>query len=128
MIGLRGLHAGLRPNAEVALQIAQYYGLNPVVTSTTRTMEEQTRLRANYELCLLRGRFPSNDEYTPGMSCRYPANRPGDSAHNYALAWDSWVPDEQMDLWKRIREYCGFTVPDNDLVHAELPDWRTYLS
>ena len=61
------------------------------------------------------------------MTCKYPANQPGDSAHNYGLAWDSYVPEEEMPLWVRIREYCGFAVPVNDEVHAELPDWREYI-
>ncbi len=127
-IQLRGLHPGLRPNAEVALSIAAQYGLKPVITSVVRSLADQAKLRANFDLCVARGKFPSGASLTPGMSCKYPANLPGDSAHNYGLAWDSWVPDEQMELWRRIREYCGFTVPDNDLVHAELPDWRDYVS
>jgi hypothetical protein len=124
---LRGLEPSLRANAEVALLIADRYGLKPVITSVVRNMSEQAKLRANFNDCVTRGLFPSAASLAPGMSCKYPANQPGDSAHNYGLAWDSWVPDEQMDLWKRIREYCGFRVPDNDLVHAELADWRNYI-
>jgi hypothetical protein len=124
---LRGLEPSLRANAEVALLIADRYGLKPVITSVVRNMSEQAKLRANFNDCVARGLFPSAASLTPGMTCKYPANVPGDSAHNYGLAWDSWVPDEQMDLWKRIREYCGFRVPDNDLVHAELADWRNYI-
>ena len=111
MIQLRGLHSQLRPYAEYAVQVAHAYGLRPVVTSAYRSNAEQARLY---------NRFRS------GQS-RYPANRPGDSAHNYGLAWDSWVPDEDSSTWVEIRRWIGWGVPANDLIHAELPDWRRYL-
>jgi hypothetical protein len=124
VISLRGLDPGLRANAEAALVIARQYGVPVQVTSVRRTLEQQTRLRNNYELCLQRGVFPSDASLSPGMSCRYPANRPGDSAHNYGLAWDSWVPDEYWELWDAIRGYCGFELDPNDRVHAQYPNWR----
>jgi hypothetical protein len=128
VIALRGLHPALRPYAEAALKIAAANGLSPQVTSVYRSLGEQTQLRANYEKCLANGRFPSDTAYAPGLSCRWPANRPGDSAHNFRFAFDSWVPAEQMPLWRAIREYVGWRVPDNDVIHSELPDWRTYLA
>jgi hypothetical protein len=121
---LRGLDAGLRANAEVAMQLARQFNVPVTVTSVRRTIEQQAKLRANYELCQHRGLFPSATSLMPGMTCRYPANRPGDSAHNFGLAWDSWVPDGYWNLWNRIREYCGFRLDPNDQVHAELPNWR----
>lgn len=111
MIQLSGLHGALRPYAEYAIQVANAYGLRPYVTSTYRTFDEQARLYSRYRA---------------GLS-KYPANRPGDSAHNFGLAFDSWVPDQEMDLWTQIREAIGWRVPRNDLVHSELPNWRTYV-
>lgn len=111
MIRFRGMHLELRPYADYAIQLADAYGLNPVVTSVLRTWEDQARLRRDYEA---------------GRS-RFPANRPGDSAHQYGLAWDSWVPEEQEQLWTQIREYVGWRVPPNDWVHAEYPNWRTVV-
>jgi hypothetical protein len=62
------------------------------------------------------------------MSCAWPANRAGDSGHNYGLAWDSWVPDELMPDWIAWRRWQGWTVPPNDVIHAELPNWRAYVA
>lgn len=112
MIALRGMHPQLRPYAEYAHDLARQYGLTVTVTSVTRTWEAQARLRREWEA---------------GRS-RWPANRPGDSAHNYGVAWDSWVPDEQMPTWTAIRRYVGFRVPDHDIIHGELPQWRSYLA
>lgn len=122
MFQLRGLHAGLRPYAEYAIAVAHYYGIHPEITSVFRSMSEQRELRANYEQCLSSGRFGRAE------GCMYPANRPGDSAHNYGLAWDSWVPAEHQATWNAIRRAIGFRVPDNDLIHAELPNWRSYVA
>lgn len=108
MIQLRGLHAELRPYAEHAVRWANHYGINPTITSVYRTWEEQQRLRMAY----LAGRS------------RFPANRPGDSAHNFGLAWDSWVPEGQRPSWRWIREQIGWRVPPNDWIHSELPNWR----
>lgn len=121
MLALRGMHETLRPYAEYAHRIAWYYGIEPTVTSVFRDWTKQKYLRDRYEKCLAEGRFP-----TPG-ECQYPANRPGDSSHNYGLSWDSVVRPEHQDLWDAIRRYVGFTVPENDRIHAELPDWRTYV-
>jgi len=105
---LRGLDSRIRPYVEYAHEIARYYGIDPTVTSTYRSWEDQTKLRAKWE----RG------------ESRYPANRPGDSAHNYGWAWDSVVPADQQALWDQIREYVGFRVPPNDRIHGEVPQWR----
>lgn len=110
MFALRGLSSGVRPYAEWAFAIAHEYGLVPVVTSTYRSWADQQRLRSKWE---------------SGLS-KWPANEPGDSAHNFGWAFDSWVPDEEMELWALIRQFVGFTVPVGDVIHAEVPDWRQY--
>jgi len=112
----------LRPYAEYALALAHANGLKPVVTSVTRTFTEQQGLRSNFERCVARGAFPSPP------NCRWPANRPGDSAHNYGLAWDSWVPAPQVPLWRAIREWVGWEVPSNDIIHAQVPQWRRFVT
>lgn len=122
---LAGLHPQVRAAAETALSWATYYGLDVTVTSGLRTLQEQQRLRARYESCLARRErvYPGN----PNPDCRYPANRPGDSAHNHGLAFDSSVPAAQLWAWTYLREYAGFYVPGNDPVHAEVPGWRQYI-
>ena len=126
MIALRGLHPQLRPYAEYAMQVAEANGIRPEVTSVYRGMALQGRLRDNWERCVDRGLYPSKAQLQYGMSCAYPANRPGDSGHNYGLAWDSWVPEDQMSTWAAIRQWVGWQVPEHDLIHAELTDWRQY--
>lgn len=131
-IQLAGLQPQVRERAELALDWAQYLKVGPVtVTSTTRTWAEQTKLRQRYDACIAAGEpiTPSN----PNPGCRYPANQPGDSAHNFGLAWDSWVPDGQWqpgwshwDAWIYLRRWAGFHVPDSDRVHAEVPSWRDH--
>jgi len=92
------------------MDIAHYYGISPTVTSVFRSWAEQTRLRERYE----RG------------ESRWPANRPGDSAHNFGWAFDSVVPAADLDFWTEIRRYVGFEVLPNDIIHAQVPDWRRY--
>jgi len=110
VIQLRGLDSRIRPYAEWAFKIADHYGIVPTVTSTFRSWEQQTKLRARYE----RG------------ESRWPANRPGDSAHGYGWAFDSVVPERHQDAWNQIRAYVGFEVLDNDIIHAQVPNWRRY--
>ena len=121
MIALRGMHADLRPYAEYAHQLGRAYGITPTVTSVFRSWTKQRQLRDRYEYCLATGEFGRT------ARCRYPANRPGESSHNYGLSWDSVVSDAEMPLWAQIRSYVGFRVPQNDLIHAELPSWRSYV-
>ena len=128
MIALRGLYPELRPYAEYSIRLAEANGLTPQVTSVYRGLTQQQRLRTNWEQCKARGLYPSSASLGYGLSCAYPANRPGDSGHNYGLAWDSWVPKEQMATWTAIREWVGWTVPSHDQIHAELPQWRAYVT
>jgi len=109
-IQLRGMDSRIRPYAEYALDLATYYGISPTITSVYRSWEEQTRLRTAYE----RG------------ESRWPANRPGDSSHNYGWAFDSVVPAADQDLWNEIRRYVGFEVLPGDIIHGQVPNWRQY--
>jgi len=110
MMQLRGLDSRVRPYAEYAMQIANYYGIVPTVTSVYRSWAEQQSLRSRWE----RG------------ESAFPANRPGDSAHNYGWAFDAVVPADQQSLWDQIRAYVGFEVLPNDIIHAQVPNWRQY--
>jgi len=92
------------------MQIANHYGIVPTVTSVYRSWGAQQRLRSRWE------RGESN----------FPANRPGDSAHNYGWAFDAVVPAADQSLWDQIRAYVGFEVLPNDIIHAQVPNWRQY--
>lgn len=112
----------VRALMDTTIAVGQYFGLTPTVTSTFRSISKQAQLRAAYESCLARGATigPSNAD----PNCRYPANAPGDSAHNFGLAWDSSVPDDQYPDWNAVRAALGWTLDPNDRVHAEVPGWR----
>jgi len=112
----------VRSVAEWAITVARFNGINPIVTSGFRSFTEQAQLRANFERCVARGVFPSPP------NCRFPANRPGDSSHNYGLSFDSVVPGSQLATWTAIREWVGFHVPSNDVIHGEVPGWRQWIS
>lgn len=118
MIQLRGLHRSIRPAAEWTHAVARFYGVPAEVTSTYRDWQTQARLRARFETCVAAGNFPG-----PGP-CRFPANRPGDSAHNYGLAWDSVTPSWAQDWWNEVRRAAGFEVLEHDQIHAQVPRWR----
>lgn len=120
---LSGLHEWLRPNADWCLKVAAHYGVPVDVTSTLRPWEEQQRLRERWERA---GRPPSCIKTATGLVC--PANRPGDSAHQYGLAWDSVVAPRYQAWWNMVRRLAGFDVLANDEIHAELPQWRRYVS
>ena len=118
---LAGLEPSVRAVAEWCLDVAEYYGIPVTVTSGYRSIQEQARLRTNYERCVASGRFGQ------GPDCKYPANRPGESAHNYGLAFDSSVPDPYWPAWDYIRQYAGLHVLPNDRPHAEYPNWRHFV-
>lgn len=111
---LASLDARVRAAAEWCLLVADYYGVPVDVTSGYRSMDEQRRLYDAYVSCL----------NTPGCTPQYPANRPGDSAHNWRLAWDSVVDPRYQNWWDSVRRYAGFEVLSNDLIHAQVPNWR----
>lgn len=112
----------MRPAADYALAVAQFNGINPVVTSGFRSFTDQAGLRRNFERCVAEGRFPS------APNCRFPANRPGDSSHNYGLSFDSVVHGRDLATWTAIREWVGFRVPSNDVIHSEVPGWREFVA
>lgn len=107
---LQGLNDQVRDAAAYALDIADYYGIPVQVTSGFRSWEEQTKLYQRYQ---------------SGGSA-FPANRPGDSAHNFGLAFDSVVAPEYQAAWDWIRRYVGFEVLPNDIIHGQVPNWRQY--
>lgn len=119
-IALRGLHPAVRDHAELALSWGSALGLDPVVLSAFRSLEEQGRLRRRF---------------VAGQTT-IPANRPGDSAHNFGLGWDSKPRVKTVQLgsstfdagavWKIVRELAGFRVPEKDVNHAEVPGWRRF--
>lgn len=127
-VALRGLHAALRPYADALVSYAASQGVPVTVTSVYRSLDHQQKLRANYELCVSRGLEGQSVSLTPGMSCAWPANRAGDSAHNYGLAWDSVVAPEHQEFWNALRRWAGWVVPPNDQIHAEYPNWRAIVS
>lgn len=118
---LSGLNRHVREAADWCLAWADYYGVPVTVTSGFRSWADQERLYRNYQQCLASGSMGKTPD------CQFPANAPGDSAHNFGLAWDSDVPEYARPWWRAIREYAGFRVPAHDRVHAEVPNWRTYV-
>jgi D-alanyl-D-alanine carboxypeptidase-like protein len=104
--GLNSLDPDFRPWAESLVQAAAVAGLNPRVTSTRRSLAEQTRLYRQW----LSGARP------------YPVARPGTSAHEYGLAFDLVVSPLAMlgevgALWQSWGlSYGG----ERDPVHFEM--------
>lgn len=105
------LAPGLSEYALGPVRWAEYYGVPVTVTSVYRSAADQRRLR---------------DAYLAGDS-RYPAAAPGDSAHQYGLAWDSTVPEQYQAWWDYVRQAYGWQVPSNDRIHAQVPSWRTFV-
>jgi len=121
-VRLGGLHPALRRNAQWALDVARWFRVPIQVTSVFRGRAEQKRLRDRFERCVAEGRFGQ-----PGP-CRWPANRPGDSAHNFGFAWDSSIEPRFQEWWNQVRELAGFEVlRRRDEPHAQLPNWRDFV-
>lgn len=118
---LLGLEPSVKEAAEWCLEVADFYAVPVTVVSGKRSRSEQARLYRNYQQCLASGRFGRTKD------CMYPANPPGQSAHEYALAWDSVVEPRLMNWWAQVRRAAGFHVLENDLPHAEAPNWRAYV-
>lgn len=120
MIALRGMHATIRPYAEYAHAIADHFGVTARVASVYRSWNAQQVLYQRHLTCRRAGKYPSPE-------CPYPANAPGDSAHQYGLAWDSLVEPQYRQWWKDVRRWIGFKVYDHDAPHAEYPNWRAVV-
>jgi len=121
-MNLNGLVSALVPYAQGAIEEANRRGIRPTVTSVFRTRQQQGRLYQNFLRCRSAGLEGEPVSLGRGLSCAWPANPPGQSAHQYGLAWDSWA--EELDAWTEIRRSWGWQVPENDKIHAEVPGWR----
>lgn len=110
-VRLAGTHPDVRAAAEFAVRIADFYGVPVTVTSGLRTFDEQRRLYKRF----LSGR------------ARFPAAPPGGSAHEFGMAFDSVVSRADLPLWNAIREYVGFRTLPSDIVHAVVPNWRSFV-
>lgn len=97
------LHPQFAPWARWLYEVAEYNRLSPRVTSTTRSMAEQQRLRARYEA---------------GES-HLPASRPGCSQHNYGLAFDLVSENNEGlgRIWESVGGRWGGTFANYDPVH-----------
>ncbi len=111
-IHLRGLAPSVRSHAEYTLEWARYYGIEVLITSSYRSWNEQQALYTKW----LEGRS------------RWPAAPPGRSAHNWGLAFDSYVEPHHQAAWDWLRRALGWHVPVNDEIHAAVPGWRQYVS
>lgn len=98
-------------------------GERPTITSVWRSRSQQRDLRTLWENS---GMKPYRVWYQGKWV--YPANKPGDSSHEFGLGWDSDVPDNLMPTWIYVRRAIGWTVPTNDEVHAEYPNWRSLVT
>jgi len=97
------LDPDFRPYAEALVQVARQYQLKPRVTSTFRTLREQERL---YE------------DYRRGVS-KYPAAPPGQSQHNYGLAFDMTAQD--LEWLGAVWKHWGGYWTSRDPVHFGAP-------
>lgn len=93
------LDSRFRPYAEGVLQVARQFGLNPVVTSTLRTLDEQAHLYREFRA----GRHP------------YPVAPPGRSQHNYGLAVD--IVSDDNDWLGSVWSHWGGLWSKSDVVH-----------
>lgn len=118
---LAGLNPYVREAADWSLAWADYYDVPVDVTSGFRDWEKQRRLYDNYQGCLKRGLMGRTPE------CRFPANPPGDSAHNFGLAWDSVTDPRFQEWWNLVRRMAGFEVLPNDIIHAQVANWRGFV-
>lgn len=120
------LHPLFRPKAEEFVQAANAAGLDVLVYCTVRTMQEQADLYAQ-------GRTKPGKVVTRA--------RPGESAHNFGLAFDGapliggkidWDPENP--IWTRYGkvatdiglEWAGNWVEFKEYPHIQLPNWEQY--
>lgn len=105
------LDPAIRPYAQDLFDLAQSQGLHPRVTSARRSHAKQEALYSAYQ---------------KGLS-RYPAAIPGNSAHEYGLAFDMVIPDPgyQLGAGKLWVSWGGVYGHEEDPIHFEYPSWRT---
>lgn len=120
-VKLIGLHDEVKRRAEWALGWADHFGVPVTVTSGFRSFQDQAVLRRNFDNCVARGEFGKT------ARCLFPANKPGDSSHNFGLAWDSTTRPEFQEWWDHVRTLAGFEVLPNDRIHAQVPRWRDFV-
>lgn len=108
---LWGMNPFVATHARLTAERAAAFGLTVTITSGHRGCAEQRRLRNKW----LRGESP------------FPANRPGESAHQYGLAWDSSV-NVPAWFWEDVRRRAGWCVPSNDPPHAEVCGWERFVT
>lgn len=118
---LLGVHPQVKEAAEWCLAWADYYQVPVAVISGFRSWQAQADLYRNYQRCLASGEFGRT------RRCRYPANRPGDSSHNYGLSWDSTIDPRFQSWWDEVRRAVGFEVLSHDQPHAQVPNWRSHV-
>jgi predicted amidohydrolase YtcJ len=109
MLGFAGMDERLRHHAEATVSYAEKFGIVPVIISVRRNYAEQAKLYSNYRA---------------GKS-KWPANPPGQSAHQYGVAFDATVKPEHQEAWNYIRRGFGWRVHETDPPHAEYPDWQS---
>lgn len=105
---LASLDPRVRPYFEWLVLAGRELGLNPRITSTFRSREEQAALYRDY----LAGRS------------RFPAAPPGSSLHEWGLAMDLVSSDNALlgSVWQH---YLGGFWSPNDEVHYDVRTWLT---
>lgn len=104
---MRDLDPRFRPYAVYLYRTAEYYGLQPRVTSTYRSFAEQSRLY---------------HRYITGQS-NLPAAPPGRSLHQYGMAFDMVAKQQESlgALWEHMGGRWGGRF--RDPVHYDT-GWR----
>lgn len=110
---LGDLDPDLQPWANLLLAYAIDVGLSPVVTSTLRSVEEQTAAYIRWKT---------------GLS-KYPAAAPGRSAHEFGLAFDVVAADLGFlgFVWESWGGTWGGRMHPIDPVHFEAPGASAWL-
>lgn len=108
-MSLTSLDPRMRPYAEYLYRVAEYYGLEPRITSTRRDPKEQQRLWDRRQRTLAGRLLPGEAPQ------RYPVARPGTSRHEHGLAFDMVSRNEAAlgGVWR----YLGGFWTSNDSIH-----------
>ncbi len=112
-VRLEDLHPDVELYARLVIGWAKYYGIPVTVLSTRRTCAQQAFL------------FTS---YLQNPTTRIPAARPGESAHQYGLAFYAKTTPQYQWAWDWLRQYVGFhLLGSRDPHHAEVPGWQRFV-